>query len=97
MAAALASLKRCKIIFLRGNNPVQEIVDCCKQSNASSVLVSVSSTSDPHYVTQSLVELRAKLPDDTHLVIGGEGAPDHIDNTVYFKDLSKFTSWLAEL
>ena len=96
MAAALASLNRCKIIFLRGNSPVQEIIDCCKQSRATSVMISVSSTSEPHSVSQSLYELRANLPDNVNLVLGGEGAPDHIANTLYFKELASFSAWISE-
>jgi MerR family transcriptional regulator, light-induced transcriptional regulator len=96
MAAAIASLQKYKIIFLQGNSPVLDIIECCKQSEAIGVLISVSCTSDPHFVNQSLNELRAKLPEDRLIILGGEGAPNHLRNILNFNDLSSFYAWLAE-
>lgn len=97
MAACLASLAGCQLVYLGMGVPVSEIVSAAVQTRAHSVLISVSSAADPSTSTSCLRGLRAILPPTTRIVVGGRGAPTDTDGLIVIRDLRTFWGWLAEL
>ena len=96
MAAAITALQGYQIVFLGGNIPVLEIVDCCAQRGAQGVIISISSASNQALMLKSLTELRRHLPDQKSLLVGGMGAPTMDENIVCFQELEQFSFWLSE-
>ena len=75
LMAALTALGACaNPIYLGAEVPVEELLAAVERSGAAVLALSVV-TSPPAEVARSLAALRAGLPADVHLWIGGSGAP----------------------
>ena len=87
LSATIAALRGLRVVFLGGESGVDLIVAAARQRQARAVLVSISITSSPN-TAREIRALRAALPADIALVIGGAGAPKRVANTTTFTDLT---------
>jgi methanogenic corrinoid protein MtbC1 len=89
-AAMLASLAGVEPVFLGPNLPAREIADAARRTSAKVVALSITFPSDT--TQQELNALRAAMPEDTELWVGGAGSATldltHLGlKTVWIKDL----------
>ena len=75
MAATVSALYGFKVIFLGPKTPEIDIQTCALQSQAQTILLSVSITTDKDIVQAQIQHLRQILPPSVTIVIGGAGAP----------------------
>jgi methylmalonyl-CoA mutase cobalamin-binding subunit len=95
MAASILSLYGWRLIFLGGETPLADLVECARQTHANAVFLSVSAAAPPE--TRWHVEtLRDHLPDDIELVVGGMGAPEGIFNVRSLKALPDLLRWVTQ-
>jgi methanogenic corrinoid protein MtbC1 len=95
MAASILSLYGWRLIFLGGETPLADLVECARQTHANAVFLSVSVAAPPE--TRWHVEtLRDHLPDDIELVVGGMGAPEGIFNVRALKALPDLLRWVTQ-
>ncbi|MCZ8251177.1 MAG: cobalamin-dependent protein [Hylemonella sp.] len=71
MAETMLSLEGCECVSLGANTPVAEIVRAALANRAQIVGLSFSPASNTPQLQQSLLDLRAQLPDDVQLWAGG--------------------------
>jgi len=95
MAATIMALYGYHIIFLGPKTPLNDLQECTWQSNAKSILISVSTTTPKELVTNVLKELRANLSSNVQIVLGGKGAP-FIKGTVTMKSLNELSTWAIQ-
>ena len=97
LSATIAALRGLRVVFLGGESGIDLIVAAAKQRKARAVLVSVSVTSKGPESAQEIRGLRAALPSDIALIIGGEGAPKRVANTTTITDLATLSDWADQL
>ncbi len=79
MAAAVAAETRFRVLFLGHDMPLAGIVETARATQATAVVCSASSASDPA-TTRALAErLRRELPAGATVLLGGAGAPTEAD------------------
>lgn len=74
MAEALFAAEGAHCISLGVQTPVPDIVEAARAKQVDIVALSFSTTMNPRHVTDSLAELRARLPESTELWAGGSNA-----------------------
>jgi MerR family transcriptional regulator, light-induced transcriptional regulator len=94
MASAVAALSNCRIVFLGENTPLEEIAGCVKQSKAKSVLMSVSITTPSQQAVPCLTRLRSILDEETEIIVGGLGAPQHLLGVLAIQSLDRLAKKL---
>ena len=97
LTAAISAVRGLRVVFLGGESPVDLILAATAQREARAVLVSISSTSAGPHREQEIRELRAKLPEDTQVIVGGAGAPDGIEGVTTIRDLVVLSQWAETL
>jgi len=73
LAAATAATMGWKVVYLGPNLPATVIADACAQSKAQAVALSLVFPEDDALLDGELKALRAALPDDVHIIVGGGG------------------------
>ena len=97
MAALLLAVAGCRVLFLGTEVPVEQVAALAKDMNARAVAVSVSVATRGRSTTQLLNRLRALLPRNAILVIGGEGAPKSRPGFEVIQDLGALEAWGRQL
>ena len=96
MATTIAALHDYQILFLGPKTPLEEIINCASQVNATAVLVSISIASDLRRSHNMLKDLYKDLPKHIELVVGGAGASPSIPGVVFLENLSHFSTWAVQ-
>jgi DNA-binding transcriptional MerR regulator/methylmalonyl-CoA mutase cobalamin-binding subunit len=100
MAAVVCRLAGLPTRILGVDTPLPEIRATVREARARAVAISVSLATGGVETDRRIRELRAMLPDDVRIVVGGRGArgarrgPRGVD---YFQDLETFETWLKKL
>lgn len=100
MAAAFAALSGIRTSILGTDVPLTEIIAASADSGASAVCVSVSLANAGVATDRTLAQLRAGLPAELPLVVGGRGARGPRRgprDVVYLESLEAFDGWLGRL
>ena len=97
LTAAISAVRGLRVVFLGGESPVDLIVAAIQQRGARAVLVSISSTSAGPHRVRELEELRAKLPEETQVLVGGAGAPEGLEGVTTIRDLVLLSQWAETL
>jgi len=98
MAAVVASLSGCRVVFLGSDTPVGEIVEAVRQSTAAAVLVSISAASDAEASTRGLVDLCHAFDDTVEVVVGGAGSSRvHAPGAIMLGGLVALRDWCEAL
>jgi methylmalonyl-CoA mutase cobalamin-binding subunit len=85
-----------RVLFLGGDTPLADVESCVQQVQVKAVFFSVAlgaPRSDTRWV---LTALRARLPAEVDLVVGGMGAPADIAGLQYIASLQDLDRRLAE-
>jgi methanogenic corrinoid protein MtbC1 len=96
MATTIAALHGYQILFLGPKTPLEEIISCAAQVNASAVLISVSVTSEVRRCNKMLSDLLSLLPRHIDIVVGGGGMSFAIPGITSFNSLTDFSKWAEE-
>ena len=96
MAAAIATLAGCRIVFLGADTPLDDIRRGAEEAGAEGVLVSVSEAAEVDRTTRQLHALRALLPTSVDLVAGGSGVPGEIGGVRSMAELEALDAWCRE-
>ncbi|MCA9488414.1 MAG: MerR family DNA-binding transcriptional regulator [Myxococcales bacterium] len=92
MAAALLSVAGCRIVFVGGDTPPEDLAACARQASAVAVLVALSGIVDQREALRTLVEA---VPAGVEVLTGGPGAPVSPGRRVDLADLSaEVASWV---
>jgi MerR family transcriptional regulator, light-induced transcriptional regulator len=97
MSALLTTFYGGKVLFLGRELPEDEILATAKQTNAQAVCLSISGCIASRFVLKSLKNLIQELPDETHLVCGGDGVPNNLDGITFLRSFQEFTLWLEKI
>ncbi len=79
LAATAAASNGWRVTYLGASLPAEELVRAAKLANADSVALSIVHPIDDIRIDRELRELRAMLPAQTALVVGGAGAMAYAD------------------
>lgn len=93
MAALVLAVSGCRVCNLGANVPVEQIATHAAQLGARAVAISLSSTLAESRASTLLARLRSRLPPETDLVVGGEGAPDSRAGVLTIPDLRALHAW----
>jgi len=96
MTACMLAIRGARVLWLGANTPIDDVKDAAESMRVRGVFLSYSSFYDKkkaHVFTQNL---RKKMDPETHLVVGGEGAPADIKDVVQIKRLSDIGDWYAD-
>ncbi|MFV1958432.1 MAG: MerR family transcriptional regulator [Planctomycetota bacterium] len=74
MVAVACILALVRPLVLGTGTPIPEIVEAAREAGATAVGISVSLSTGGVATDRSLADLRARLPDDVRLAVGGAGA-----------------------
>lgn len=74
MAALAAAAMGCRVLYLGTDVPLSEICAIVDDTEARLLAVSLSTATPAQVALAQLTALRAKLPEDVHLLVGGAGA-----------------------
>ena len=96
MATTIAALHDFQILFLGPKTPLEEMINCASQVNATAILVSISIASDLRRAHNMLKDLYSDLPKNIDLVVGGAGASPSIPGVVFIENLAQFSSWALQ-
>jgi len=96
MAAAIATLAGCRIVFLGPDTPLDDIRSGAEESGADGVLISVSTAAEADRARRQINALRALLPGSVSVVVGGDGAPGDISGVATFADLVDLDTWCRD-
>lgn len=97
LSATIAAIRGLRVVFLGGESGADLISAAASQRNARAVLISISVTSKGPSSVQEIRALRAALPAETELVVGGAGAPNTVSNVTTFSDLGALSRWAASI
>lgn len=100
MAGLVCAVKGHRSEAIGVNTPLVDIARAAVEQRAIGVGISVSLASGGIETDRRLKELRASLPAEIHLVVGGAGALSvrrRIPGIEYFIDLKQFEAWLDRL
>ena len=97
LSATIAAVCGLRVVFLGGESGVDLIAAASVQKKARAVLVSVSVTSQGPSSLRDIRALRAALPVETELVLGGRGAPENVANVTTFSDLTSLSRWAESI
>ncbi|MGA1206403.1 MAG: MerR family transcriptional regulator [Gammaproteobacteria bacterium] len=79
MIAALVSIDGWQPVYLGPNTPADEIIAAVKQSGAKAVSLSLTYPADDPRIPLELTRLRAQLPEEVALFVGGSAMQTHQD------------------
>lgn len=93
MAAMTLSIVGCRVMYLGADTPIQDLADAATAHRSAAVCVSVSVAANRFTTVSDLSKLRATLPSDMALVIGGAGARPGIPGVDVFNNLDGLLAW----
>ena len=79
MAAATAAAAGWRVVYLGADLPLDDLVTAVRRHRARMLALSVVSTERSAALTRELASLRALLPADAALVVGGRAAPADVE------------------
>ena len=97
MAATLVALYGFRVIFLGPHTPLLDLQACAWQSDSKAIMLSVSATTDHDDVSQKLIQLRKNLSPNIHIVVGGRGAPHHLEGITVMHSLQELATWSIKM
>lgn len=95
MAALLVVVAGCRVLSLGTETPIEQIAALARDTHARAVGISVSAATRADAPT-SVVALRRRLPGDTTLLVGGDGAPPATRTIRRIADLLELDGWARE-
>jgi methanogenic corrinoid protein MtbC1 len=97
MVAVVSAMAGLKVVYLGPSTPTEEVVRAADRSQARAVLLSAALGTPAADARGQLLRLRAQLPDEVFLGIGGAGAPAPMAGTPQlwqrFGSLDAFYLW----
>ena len=93
MAAMTLSIVGCRVMYLGADTPIQDLADAATSHASAAVCVSISVAADRFTTVSDLSRLRATLPSNISLVIGGAGARQGIPAVEVFNNLDGLLAW----
>lgn len=97
MAALVVADAGCRVLFLGTEVPVAQVASLTEDIGAAAVAVSVSEHQATPSMRSQLSRFRRMLPRNVALVVGGEGAPRSLKNTVVFREFAHLQEWASTL
>jgi methanogenic corrinoid protein MtbC1 len=97
MAAIAVALGGCRLCYVGTEVPVPEIASVAADLRAGAVGISISSGTRSTRTHRKLARLRSLLPARVSLVVGGEGAPEEVDDVSTISSLRGLVGWATEL
>lgn len=94
MVAALAAMTGWRVIYLGGDTPLQDVEACARHPGVRALLISISPATARTDAAWSLGALRARVPADVAIVVGGGGAPEGVDGVTRLPELPALVQWL---
>lgn len=91
MAALTVATAGLRILYLGPETPVEQIVDVAGNTRARAVALSVSIAAPSEAVKLAVADLRARLPQEVGVIVGGAGAqaaPADVDRVSTLADLN---------
>ena len=95
MAALVLAMRGRRILYMGADLPIEETARTSNSQHASAVAISVSNAFDGARAAAMLAQLRALLPANVELWVGGSGAPSTTHDAVYFGNLLELDERLA--
>ena len=95
MAALVLAMRGRRILYMGADLPIEETARTSHSQHASAVAISVSGAFDGARAAAMLAQLRALLPANVELWVGGSGAPSTTNDAVYFGNLLELDERLA--
>ncbi len=96
MIAVVMAITGCQVAFLGCDSPIQTIAQVVDNAQATAVLISVSGAANTARSAEQLKALRVRLSDDVALIVGGQGAPSHVDGVLAMNTLASLEQWLSQ-
>ncbi len=101
LAATAAASSGWRVIYLGASLPAQELVRAAKLAKADTVALSIVYPTDDIRVSSDLREIRANLPEQITLIVGGAGAKVYADvlaeiGAERMGSISELRAWLHE-
>lgn len=95
MAACVMALAGHKPFMLGADAAPSDIAQAAAQAQAKYILLSLSSVANPTSSARHLQALRALLPSNATIIIGGQGASEKLslESTKYLADLDSLQTW----
>ena len=102
LVAASAQAEGWRVLYLGPNLPAAELASAATQVEAEALALSITYMEDPGQLRAELADLRRLLPDDTELLVGGQGAdaaPELVAEAgaVHCSSLAEFRERLARI
>jgi methanogenic corrinoid protein MtbC1 len=97
MVALLLNADGCRVVMLGPDLPMEEIAGAAREQRADAVGISVSISSDPAVTGPMIETLRASLPADVALVVGGAGTPPLGPGAELLPTLDAVHAWARRL
>jgi DNA-binding transcriptional MerR regulator/methanogenic corrinoid protein MtbC1 len=94
MCSVVTTIADRRVLYIGPQTPVEEILSASAKSRCVAVVLSVSLSVDADDARSHLERLRASLPADVRLVVGGRGAPPAIERISYISDFDDFLHWV---
>jgi methanogenic corrinoid protein MtbC1 len=95
MAALVLSARGLRVLSLGTEVPVAEVASLAALTDAAAVGVSISASTRRNAAAR-VTTLRSELSRKIELVVGGQGAPPHIQGTTVFASLRELDAWAEE-
>lgn len=95
MAALVLAMRGWRVLYMGADLPIEETARTSGSQRAAAVAISVSGAFDDARAAALLGQLRALLPADVELWVGGAGAPSTTSDARYFEDLLALDERLA--
>lgn len=96
MVAALVALSGWRVMFLGADLPIDELLRAIAQARPRALMISLAASARAAERRPLIEGLRAQLPDEIALLLGGAGAPADLPGCHRLDDLVALTSWLTE-
>lgn len=85
-----------KVTNLGASLPNEEIAGAVKQGDINAVCISVSSNYPVAKAVANLKRIRALIPAELPIIVGGRGAPKDIEGVKVISDFSTFYDWVSD-
>lgn len=95
LAAATLAVSGARLVYCGADTPTAEIAGIAKRKSALAVVISASGCGDRAAARDALVALRALLPEQCAVIVGGDGAPSDVDGLLRMTAFSQLAAWLA--
>ena len=97
MAATIVALYGFRVIFLGPHTPLLDLQACTWQSDSKAIMLSISATSDHENMSQKIIQLRKNLSPNIQIIVGGRGAPHHLEGITVMQSLQELATWSIQM